>query len=126
MARKRHRKPRGAKGKDNSKSNKDKSNTCAKCGCYNHPTQKCRTPKHLVDLYLTSVGRGRSNQGHSNQGGQQSKAHFDALAALGCSNSAPADPSNTKAPPPPGGNTDDVDNMIIEYTSKDLFGDCAY
>ena len=73
---KRHRKPYCAKGKDNSKSNKDKSNTCAKCGCYNHPTQKCRTPKHLVELYLNSVGRGRSNQGRSNQGGQF-KAHFN-------------------------------------------------
>jgi hypothetical protein len=67
---KRTHKPQGAKGKgNNSKSNKDKSSTCAKCSCYNHPTQKCHTPKHLVDLYLNSVGRGCSNQGCSNQGG---------------------------------------------------------
>jgi hypothetical protein len=79
--RKRTRKPQGANGKgNNSKSNKDKSSTCTKCGCYNHPTQKCHTPKHLVDLYLNSMGRGCSNQGCSNQGGQQSKAHFNALA----------------------------------------------
>jgi hypothetical protein len=63
------------------------------------------------------MGRGRSNQG-----GQQSVAHFNALAAPGCSNSAPADTSNTKAPPPLDGNIDDTNNMIIEYTSDDLFG----
>jgi hypothetical protein len=76
-----------------------------------------------VDLYLNSVGRGRSNQGHSNQGGQQSEAHFNTLAAPRCSNSAPADPSNTKAPPPLDGNINDTNNMIIEYTSDDLLGD---
>jgi hypothetical protein len=68
------------------------------------------------------VGRGRSNQGRSNQGGQKSEAHFNALAAPGCSNFALADTSNTKAPPPLDGNIDDT-NMIIEYTSDDLFGD---
>jgi hypothetical protein len=122
--RKRTRKPQGAKGKgNNSKSNKDKSSTCAKCGCYNHPTQKCRTPKHLVDLYLNFVGRERSNQGRSNQGGQQSEAHFNALAVPRCSDSAPVDQSTTKAPPPLDGNIDDLtNNMIIEYTSDDLFG----
>jgi hypothetical protein len=124
--RKRTHKPQGAKGKgDNSKSNKDKSSTCAKCGCYNHPIQKCHTPKHLVDLYLNSVGRGRSNQGPSNQGGQQSEAHFNALTAPGCSNSTPADPSNSKAPLPLDGNIHNTDNMIIEYTSDDLFGGCT-
>jgi hypothetical protein len=117
-------KPHGAKEKgNNSKSNKDKSNTCTKCGYYNHPTQKCRTSKHLVDLYLNFVGRGCSNQGRSNQDGQQSEAHFNALAALGCSNFALVDTSNTKAPPPLDGNIDDTNNMIIEYTSDDLFDD---
>jgi hypothetical protein len=121
--RKRTRMPQGVKGKgNNSKSNKDKSSTCTKCGCYNHPTQKYRTPKHLVDLYLNSVGCGCSNQGRSNQGGQQFEAHFNALVAPGCSNSALADTSNTKAPRPLDGNTDDTNNMIIEYTSNDLFG----
>jgi hypothetical protein len=61
-----------------------------------------------VDLYLNSVGRGHSNQGRSNQGGQQSKAHFNALAAPRCSNSALDDTSNTKAPLPLDGNIDDT------------------
>jgi len=78
--RKRQRKSRGAnKGKDVSKSDNkkpNKSSTCDKCGCYSHPTQKCRTPKHVVELYLNFVGRGCSNQGSSNQGGQF-EAHFN-------------------------------------------------
>ncbi|XP_021314598.1 uncharacterized protein LOC8055081 [Sorghum bicolor] len=118
------RKPRGTKGKGNNSKSKDKSSTCTKCGCYNHPTKKCRTPKHLVELYLHSVGRGRSNQGRSNQGGQPSEAHFNDLAAPGCSNPAPAGPSNTMAPLPPDGMANDsTNNMIIEYNSDDLFGD---
>ena len=63
--------------------------------------------------------------GRSNQGAQQFEAHFNALAAPGLSNSARADLSNTKALPPPDGKTDDIDNMILEYTSKGLFGDCS-
>ncbi|KAJ1267790.1 hypothetical protein BS78_07G085200 [Paspalum vaginatum] len=42
-----------------------------KCGCYNHITKKCRTPSHLVDLYLKFVGRGRIAPG------QRYEAHFN-------------------------------------------------
>jgi hypothetical protein len=71
------------------------------------------------------VGHGCSNQGCSNQGRQTYEAHFNALAALGSSNSALAKPNNTLAPPPPDGTIDNANNnnMIIEYTSDDLFGD---
>jgi hypothetical protein len=83
--RKRQNKPRSAKGKDNSKSNIDKSKTCEMCGCYNHPTKKCRTPKHLVKLYLKFVGRGHSNQDRLKQGGQF-EVHFNYQGnAQGCS-----------------------------------------
>jgi hypothetical protein len=117
-------KDNGAKGKDNSKSNKDKSKTCERCGCYNHPTKKCRTLKHLVELYLNSVGHGRSNQGRSNQDGQF-EAHFNYQDdAPRCSTAA--EPSNTKAPPLLDATTDDINNMILEYTYEDMFGDCAY
>jgi hypothetical protein len=91
-----------------------------------------------VELYLKSVGRGRSDQGRSNQGGQF-EAHFNSQAGVnmeqafqldlpmldapGCSNTAPAGPSNTKALPPPDGNDADTENMIVEYTSGDIFGD---
>jgi hypothetical protein len=45
------------------------------------------------------------------------------LDAPRCSYSAPTGPSNTKALPPPDGNTADAENMIVEYTSSDIFGD---
>ena len=58
------------KGKNISKHRNDKP-VCQKCGCYNHITKKCRTPSHLVDLYLKSVGRGRAASG------QKYEAHFN-------------------------------------------------
>jgi len=139
--RQRHRKSCGAnKTKDVSKlDNKkpNKSSTCHKCGCYSHLTQKCRTPKHLVELYLNSVGRGRFNQGRSNQGGQF-EAHFNSQLdvnmeqafqldipmqdALGCSYTTPMGTSNTKALPPPDGNTADQENMIVEFATGNIFG----
>jgi hypothetical protein len=121
--RKRQNKPHSAKGKDNSKSNRDKSKNCERCGCYNHPTKKCHTPKHLVELYLKSVGRGHSNQDRSKQGGQF-EVHFNYQGdAQGCS--AAAGPNNTKAPPILDDTTDDVNHMLLEYTSVDMFGDYA-
>ena len=40
-----------------------KSIICRKCGCYKHSTKKYRNLRHLVDLYLQSVGRNRPTQG---------------------------------------------------------------
>jgi hypothetical protein len=68
------------------------------------------------------VGRGRSNQGQSNQGGQF-EAHFNYQDdAPGCS--TVAKPSNTKAPLLDA-TADDINDMILEYTFEDMFGDCA-
>ena len=43
--------------------------------------------------------------------------------APGCSYTAPARTNNTKALPPPDGNTADEENMIVEFASGDIFGD---
>jgi len=43
--------------------------------------------------------------------------------APGCSYTAPMGTSNTKALPPPDGNTADEENMIVEFASGDIFGD---
>ena len=59
------------KGKGISKNKFDKTNLCQKCGCYKHVTKKCRTPKHLVNLYLQSTGRNRHAQG------ARYEAHFN-------------------------------------------------
>jgi hypothetical protein len=59
--RKRAKKPHGnvQKGKCISKPKNDSSNktACFRCDCYNHIAKKCKTPKHLVDLYMKSMGR---------------------------------------------------------------------
>uniref|UniRef100_J3LW30 Uncharacterized protein n=1 Tax=Oryza brachyantha TaxID=4533 RepID=J3LW30_ORYBR len=52
------------KGKSISKQKNDNSNktTCFRYGCYNHIAKKCRTPKHLVELYIKSMGRSDNNK----------------------------------------------------------------
>ncbi|KAG2590836.1 hypothetical protein PVAP13_5NG461100 [Panicum virgatum] len=106
------------KGKNISKHRSDKP-VCQKCGCYSHITKKCRTPSHLVDLYLKSVGRGRATQG------QKYEAHFNyrpdtTREEASCSQQVPEEPSNN---PIPGGEDLATKNMIVEYASNDIFGD---
>jgi hypothetical protein len=106
------------KGKNISK-NKDDKPVCQKCGCYNHITKKCRTPSHLVDLYLKSVGRGRTTQG------QKYEAHFnlrpDTRNEASCSQPVPMEPSNNIIRG--GEDLANTGNMIVEYASNDIFGD---
>jgi hypothetical protein len=90
-----------------------------KCGCYSHTTKKCRTPSHLVDLYLKSVGRGRAAPG------QKYEAHFNlrpdtTREEAGCSQQVPMEPSNNIQG---GEDLADTWNMIVEYASNDIFGD---
>ena len=92
---------------------------CQKCGCYSHITKKSRTPSHLVDLYLKSVGRGRATQG------QKYEAHFNyqpdtTREEASCSQQISEEPSNN---PIPGGEDLATENMIVEYASNDIFGD---
>ena len=82
--------------------------------------QKCRTPRHLVDLYLQSVGRKRQAQG------SKFEAHFN----LQTNDSKENDCSTTVLPEPKDNqhlqqskdplNTEDT---LIEYSSNDMFGD---
>jgi len=93
---------------------------CQKCGCYNHITKKCRTPSHLVDLYLKSVGHGRAAPG------QKYEAHFNIRPdttrnEAGCSQQVPMEPSNNNIRG--GEDLADTGNMIVEYASNDIFGD---
>ena len=38
---------------------------CFRCGCYNHWSNECKTPKHLVDLYQASIsGKGKKPENH--------------------------------------------------------------
>jgi hypothetical protein len=137
--RKREQKPRDShKGKDIPKNNFAKSKLCQKCGCYNHITKKCRTPLHLVDLYLKSIGCDRPNQG------QKYEAHFKFQndvtmqdvapynfpndinkAEASCSKSVPNTLSNHKTLPPVEDDLMDIDKMLVEFASTDIFGDLS-
>jgi hypothetical protein len=118
----RAKKPRGnvQKGEGISKPKNDSGNktACFRCGCNNHIAKKCRTPKHLVDLYMKSVGRTQNTQKY--------EAHF---ASQVLENGAMdpilegAGPSNAKTPPSAEEGSMDIDNMLVEYASNDIFGD---
>jgi hypothetical protein len=106
---------------DNSKPKFDKSKTCYKCGCYKHVAKNCRTPKHLVDLYLKSVGHVCKSQG------PRYEAHFnlqpDFSKEASCSKQVPKEPSNNETNNELGDLKESTDNMIVEFTSCDVFGD---
>ncbi|EAZ01008.1 hypothetical protein OsI_23042 [Oryza sativa Indica Group] len=108
------------KGKGNSKPNNDSGNktACYRCGCYNYIAKKCRTPKHLVDLYMKSVGHTQTNQKH--------EAHF-ASQVLETRAMDPipegGGPSKTKTPANEEEGSLDIDDMLVEYSSNDIYGD---
>lgn len=110
------------RGYGKSKPRFDKSKLCHKCGCFKHTTKNCRTPKHLVDLYLKSKGRGRKSQG------SRFEAHFSHQPTLNketsCSTQVPPQGTSTKETNDQlGKSSDTTDNMIIEFASNDMFGD---
>ncbi|XP_051220906.2 uncharacterized protein [Lolium perenne] len=118
--RNRNRKPRNSdRGKGTAKSKFDKSKLCDKCGCYTHPTDKCKTPRHLAILYQQSHGRNAPR-------GKRFEANFnlhpDGTDGAGCSQDVPSGPSNavTLLPSKDPAGTED---MMVEYTSTDVFGD---
>jgi hypothetical protein len=99
----RHKENKRARG--NEKIANDKPRLCHKCGCNTHFAATCRTPKHLVDLYLRSLrdGNKRSRyEAHFNQATEKDKE-------IGC--------SNNKA------SAQQMDDMMIEYNSGDICGD---
>lgn len=108
------------KGNGISINNKDKSNIYRKCGCYSHTTKKYRTPSHLIDLYLKSIGRSQPAQG------ERYEAHFnlqpDTTKQASCSQSVPPEPDNDITLQQQE-DPESIDNMIVEFSSHDLFGD---
>jgi hypothetical protein len=80
-----------------------------------HFAATCRTPQHLVDLYLKSIREKK-------QKGPNCEAHFnDAKMEVGGSSSVPKESSDNNKP------TMDLstDDMLIEYASGDMFGDLS-
>ena len=116
---KRAKKPRttGPKGKGISKPKNDSGNkvACYRCGCNNHIAKKCRTPKHLVDLYMKSVGHPQKYEAHFASQELEHKAMDPIPHGAG--------PSDTKTPPTDEAASMDIDKFVAEYCSSDIFGD---
>jgi hypothetical protein len=119
---KRAKKPREnvPKGKGISKPKNESSNkiACFRCGCNNHIAKKCRTPTHLVELYMKFVGRTSETKKY--------EEHFASQALeTGAMDPIPhgAGTSNTKTPPSGEDDFMDVDKMLVEYTSNDTCED---
>ncbi|KAJ1256596.1 hypothetical protein BS78_K340900, partial [Paspalum vaginatum] len=53
-----HRHKENKRARGNAQITNDKPRVCHKCGCNTHFAATCRTPKHLVDLYLKSLRDG--------------------------------------------------------------------
>jgi hypothetical protein len=118
--RKRNKKPRNSDcGKSTAKPKFEKTKLCDRCGCYTHPTNKCKTPKHLAILYQQSQGR---NEPQGKRFEANFNLHPNDTDEAGCSQDVPSEPSSTttlqKSQDPMG-----MENMMVEYASTDMFGD---
>jgi hypothetical protein len=85
-----------------------------KCGGPNHFAKKCRTPKHLVELYQTSLKE-------SNNTKRSYEAHFNnETKEVTTSGTIPSNPEMPKLI-----DNDDMDmeKMIMKYNSNKVFGD---
>ncbi|KAL6591956.1 hypothetical protein ACP70R_049648 [Stipagrostis hirtigluma subsp. patula] len=107
--------PNKGKGIFKKKTQNDNSQVCQRCGCHSHVTKKCRTPKHLADLYQKSIGKQVK--------GDKIEAHFNARPTdPSCSYTVPAEHDDEKIPPQLE-DMENIDDMIVELQSNDLFGD---
>jgi hypothetical protein len=112
------------KGKRNSKNKKNiakgqgkgkgKAFTCHKCGGPNHFARKYWTPKHLDELYQRSLKE-------SNNTKRLYEVHFNNETKEATTSGTI--PSNPKMPKLTDNDDVDMENMIVEYNSNDVFGD---
>jgi hypothetical protein len=93
---------------------KGKAFTCYKCGGPNHFAKKCRTPKHLVELYQKSLKESNNNK-------RSYETHFnDVTKEDTILRTIPSNPKMAKLMDNDGM---DMENTIVEYNSNDVFGD---
>jgi hypothetical protein len=93
---------------------KGKAFTCHKCGGPNHFARKYRTPKHLVELYQKSIKESNNNK-------RSHKSHFNDKTKM--ASTSGTIPLNLEMPKMTDTDDMDMENTIIEYHSKDVFGD---
>jgi hypothetical protein len=93
---------------------KGKAFICHKCGGPNHFAKKCRTPKHLVELYPRSLKvSNNTKRSYEAQFNDETKETIT-LGTI---------PSNLEMPKLTDNDDMDMENMIVEYNSNDVFGD---
>ncbi|KAJ1276150.1 hypothetical protein BS78_05G192000 [Paspalum vaginatum] len=91
---------------------------CHKCGCNTHFAATCRTPKHLVGLYL------KSTRDAKQQKGTRYEAHFNQTEENNEAGSFSVPPeSPNKDALAQNLNPSDANDMMVEYNSNDMFGD---
>jgi hypothetical protein len=95
------------------KKGKDKAFTCHKCGGPNHFARKCRTSKHLVELYQRSLKA-------YNNAKRSYEAHFNDETKE--ATTSEIIPSNPEMPKLIDNDNMDMENTIVEYNSNDVFG----
>jgi hypothetical protein len=92
---------------------KGKAFTCHKCGGPNHFARKCRTPKHLVELYQKSLKKSNNNK-------RLYETHFNNMTKE--ASTSGTIPSNLEMPKETDTNDMDMENTIMEYHSNDVYG----
>jgi hypothetical protein len=93
---------------------KGKAFICHKYGGLNHFAREYQTPKHLVELYQRSLKE-------SNNTKRSYEAHFNDVTKE--ATTLGTIPSNPKMPKLADNDDMDIENMIVEYNSNDVFGD---
>ena len=103
------------RARKNAPPTRDNSRFCHKCGCNTHFAATCRTPKHLVDLYLKSVRDSKQKE-------KKYETHFNQTKKIGGSSSVQKESPNNNAPSQDK-DLPETDDKLIEYNSSDMFGD---
>jgi hypothetical protein len=93
---------------------KDKTFICHKCGGLNHFARKCRTPKHLVELYQKSLKESNNNK-------RSYEAHFNDMTKDASTSRTIL--SNPEMPKETDNDDMDMENTNMEYHSNDVYGD---
>jgi hypothetical protein len=96
---------------------KGKTFTCHKCGGPNHCARKCRTPKHLVELYQKSLKESNNNK-------KLYEARFNNMTKEATISGTIS--MNPKIPKLTNTDNMDIENTIVEYNSNEVFADLKY